>query len=57
MIVGPALGGFLFDSFGHVVPYIVFVAGMAALIPFVLVALPKDPSATHQDNLIKPGHS
>ncbi|WP_334075182.1 MFS transporter [Paenibacillus sp. A14] len=57
MIVGPALGGFLFDSFGHVVPYIVFVAGMTALIPLVLVALPKDPNAAHQDNLIKPGHS
>ncbi|AWB45563.1 hypothetical protein DCC85_16050 [Paenibacillus sp. CAA11] len=55
-ILGAALGGFLFDSFGHTIPYIVFAVGMAVLIPLLLAALPKMPHVMKEDSVIKPGH-
>ncbi|MFC3745657.1 MFS transporter [Paenibacillus sp. GCM10012306] len=51
MIVGPALGGYLFDSFGHAAPYIVFVGGMTTLIPLLLLMLPPDSNTIDQDTI------
>ncbi|MDG0875647.1 MFS transporter [Paenibacillus thiaminolyticus] len=42
MIIGPALGGFLFDTYGPTVPYIIFAVSMALLVPLLLTMLPKD---------------
>lgn len=42
MIIGPALGGFVFDTYGPTVPYIIFAVSMALLVPLLLTMLPKD---------------
>jgi MFS transporter, DHA1 family, tetracycline resistance protein len=41
-IIGPALGGFVFDTYGSTVPYIIFAVSMALLVPLLLMMLPKD---------------
>ncbi|KKO50727.1 MFS transporter [Paenibacillus sp. DMB20] len=41
-IIGPALGGFVFDTYGPTVPYIIFAVSMALLVPLLLTMLPKD---------------
>ncbi|MNJ41526.1 putative sulfoacetate transporter SauU [compost metagenome] len=42
LIIGPVLGGFLFDHYGPTIPYIVFAAVMVLFIPLLLTLLPKD---------------
>ncbi|WP_106767365.1 MFS transporter [Paenibacillus faecalis] len=42
MIMGPALGGFLFDTYGPTIPYIIFAVSMALFVPLLLAMLPKD---------------
>lgn len=48
MIIGPTLGGFLFDSFGYTTPYIVFVVSMLLFIPLILTILPKDKTVIEE---------
>lgn len=41
-VIGPALGGFVFDTYGSTVPYIIFAVSMALLVLLLLMMLPKD---------------
>jgi len=43
-IIGPALGGFVFDTYGSTVPYIIFAVSMALLALLLFMMLPKDNS-------------
>ncbi|MGG3284476.1 MFS transporter [Paenibacillus solani] len=43
-IIGPALGGFVFDTYGSTVPYIIFAVSMALLVLLLFRVLPKDNS-------------
>lgn len=43
-IIGPALGGFVFDTYGSTAPYIIFAISMALLVLLLFRVLPKDNS-------------
>lgn len=45
LILGPALGGFLFDTYGSAVPYFAFAGGMVLFIGMVWSILPRDMAA------------